>query len=230
MNYDLHIHSGLSPCAEDEMSPNNIVRMAKLNQLDLIAVCDHNSLKQQAILAHVAKMAHLNYLYGLELQSIEEVHILAYFKHQDECQKMQAWLQSVQSDQVNKPEYFGNQNLYGIEDEIIGYEEVALIHSLNANLDECITVIHQNHGKAVLAHIYDRRNGIIEQLGFIPSQLNIDGIELNQVKDIERFKLEYPQYSELPCFINSDAHRLSEIKECAYPISTSEYEAFWRSS
>jgi PHP family Zn ribbon phosphoesterase len=227
MNYDLHIHSGLSPCAEDDMSPNNIVRMAKLNKLDVIAVCDHNSLKQQAIIAHVAKMENLTTVYGLELQSIEEVHILAYFKDESDCRLMQSWINSVQISRLNKPEYFGNQFLYDAQDEIIDSEEIALINSLNAKLDTCIELIHQCHGKAVLAHIYDRSNGIIEQLGFIPNNLLVDGIELNKAEDIKRFNLDYPHYQDLPCFINSDAHRLSDIKACAYPISPLTYESFW---
>ncbi|MEG2203410.1 MAG: PHP domain-containing protein, partial [Christensenellaceae bacterium] len=43
--YDFHIHSALSPCGEDDMTPNNIVNMAKIKGLDAIAVCDHNSTK-----------------------------------------------------------------------------------------------------------------------------------------------------------------------------------------
>jgi len=41
--YDLHIHSALSPCASDDMTPNNIVNMCVLKGLDIIAVTDHNS-------------------------------------------------------------------------------------------------------------------------------------------------------------------------------------------
>ena len=40
---DLHIHSCLSPCGDALMTPNNIVGMAFIKQLDAIAVCDHNS-------------------------------------------------------------------------------------------------------------------------------------------------------------------------------------------
>ena len=42
---DLHIHSVLSPCGEPEMTPNNIVNMAIIKELDFIAVTDHNSAK-----------------------------------------------------------------------------------------------------------------------------------------------------------------------------------------
>ena len=40
---DLHMHSCLSPCGDELMTPNNIVNMAKLKGLDAIAVCDHNT-------------------------------------------------------------------------------------------------------------------------------------------------------------------------------------------
>ena len=41
--YDLHLHSCLSPCGDDDMTPNNITGMAKLLGLDVIALTDHNS-------------------------------------------------------------------------------------------------------------------------------------------------------------------------------------------
>ena len=40
---DLHIHTCLSPCADGDMTPNNIVNMAVLKGLDVIAVTDHNT-------------------------------------------------------------------------------------------------------------------------------------------------------------------------------------------
>lgn len=43
LSYDLHIHSCLSPCGDDDMTPGNIVGMAAVTGLDVIAVTDHNS-------------------------------------------------------------------------------------------------------------------------------------------------------------------------------------------
>ena len=40
---DLHIHSCLSPCGDALMTPNNIVGMAFIKELDCIAVTDHNA-------------------------------------------------------------------------------------------------------------------------------------------------------------------------------------------
>ena len=41
--YDFHIHTALSPCGDEDMTPNNIVNMALLKELDMIAITDHNS-------------------------------------------------------------------------------------------------------------------------------------------------------------------------------------------
>ena len=49
MHYDLHIHSCLSPCADDSMTPHNICNMAKIKGLDLIAVTDHNSMRPHPV-------------------------------------------------------------------------------------------------------------------------------------------------------------------------------------
>ncbi len=228
MFYDLHIHSGLSPCADDDMSPQNIIQMAKLKGLDLISICDHNSLKQQAVLAEVAKAHHLNYLYGIELQTKEEVHILAYFKDPTDLPGMQAWINHVQVKVMNRPNFFGRQVLYDSQDEILDEEPIALIFSLNVSLSDCLDAIHDHHGLAVLAHIYGRKNGIVTQLGFIPKNLDIDGIEITQEADQARFITEYPNYSDLPCFINSDAHTLSAIHEATYCLSPQAEKSFWR--
>jgi hypothetical protein len=40
---DLHLHSCLSPCGDDEMTPWNLVGMACVNGLSLIALTDHNT-------------------------------------------------------------------------------------------------------------------------------------------------------------------------------------------
>ena len=42
-HYDLHIHSCLSPCGDNDMTPNNLVQMALLSGCDVIALTDHNT-------------------------------------------------------------------------------------------------------------------------------------------------------------------------------------------
>ena len=41
--YDLHLHSCLSPCGDNDMTPYNLVHMAALQGMQMIALTDHNS-------------------------------------------------------------------------------------------------------------------------------------------------------------------------------------------
>ena len=43
--YDFHIHSCLSPCADNDMTPNNIAGVCALAGLQIAALTDHNSTK-----------------------------------------------------------------------------------------------------------------------------------------------------------------------------------------
>ena len=40
---DLHVHTCLSPCADDDLTPVTAVGLAKLAGADVVAVTDHNS-------------------------------------------------------------------------------------------------------------------------------------------------------------------------------------------
>ena len=73
MYYDLHMHSALSPCAENEMTPNNICNMAIIKGLELIAVTDHNSVKQLPAFSKCVEQMGIKALYGAEIQTAEEV-------------------------------------------------------------------------------------------------------------------------------------------------------------
>lgn len=78
--YDLHIHSVLSPCANDEMTSNNIVLMAKPKRLDMISVTDHNSARNLEVLARLCQQQDLLFIPGIEVESVESVHLVGYVK------------------------------------------------------------------------------------------------------------------------------------------------------
>ena len=75
MRFDLHIHSCLSPCANLEMSPAEIVKRAQAAGMDGIALTDHQSARNTPAIAECARRAGLPCLFGLEVQTAEEVQI-----------------------------------------------------------------------------------------------------------------------------------------------------------
>ncbi|MEG0077644.1 PHP domain-containing protein [Anaerorhabdus sp.] len=227
MFYDFHIHSCLSPCSNDDMTPNNIAQMAMLKGLNYIAICDHNSMKQQDVFKKVCDTIGIKMMYGVEIQTSEEVHVCCYFLKQEDCKEFQLWIDSKTNHVKNNEQFFGKQILCNEFDQVIGYEEYLLINSLNASLNETITQVHTCHGKAVLAHVLDRVNSVTHQLGFIPEDCEFDGLEVKNLNQMITVKEKHPWMKETTWFINSDAHQLIDISEPENAMSLNEFELFW---
>ena len=79
LSYDLHLHSCLSPCGDNDMTPANIVGMAALLGLDAIAVTDHNSCKNCPAVLAAAKEYGVLAVPGMEINTSEEVHAVCLF-------------------------------------------------------------------------------------------------------------------------------------------------------
>ena len=217
--YDLHIHSCLSPCANDDMTANNIVNMALIKGLNLISVCDHNSLLMQRTLAKVAHQKGLAYLYGVELQTIEDVHCLVYFTNDEYLDEFQNYIDEHLIKMVNIPEYFGNQLIRDENDEVISCQKNLLITSLDISINDLAKEIRKYEALMVLAHINGRKNSILTQLGFIPSDLEFDGVEIT---DLSLDDKVYQQIKFKPIFKSSDAHTLEAINEAINYIDLKE--------
>lgn len=232
MFYDLHMHSCLSPCAEDEMTPNNICNMAMLKELDLIAVTDHNSCRQLPAVDKVASALGLRLLYGAELESSEEVHVLGLFPKLEQTYPLQEWIDAHMPGIPNDESYFGKQEIMNEMDEIIGSEKNLLIVSLSATLEECVDAIHRFGGRAVLAHVLDRANSVTQQLGFIPMDLPYDGLEIKSADQKQRVLDTHPWIHEEDThwFIDSDAHHLIDISEAVNEMSEAVFEELWGKS
>ena len=77
--YDLHLHSCLSPCGDMDMTPNNIVNMAKLLGLDVIALTDHNTSLNCKAAMEVGQEVGLVVIPGMELTTSEDIHAVCLF-------------------------------------------------------------------------------------------------------------------------------------------------------
>jgi len=227
MFYDLHIHSALSPCSDDDMTLHNIVNMSYIKELDLIAITDHNSVKQLSHLATVAK-GKIDFIYGIEIQTREEIHVLAYFLKDAPLDEIQAFLDQYLIEEPNDPYYFGHQYIFDADDQIIDEEPRLLLKSLDLSLKEVLEHIHRMHGVAVLAHVLSERFSIMEVYMTIDPSLDFDGIEVTELSQKEQLFQQFPFLKEKICLINSDAHRLEAINEPIYQISEEEFYGMWR--
>lgn len=224
--YDFHIHSCLSPCANDDMTPNNIINMAYLKELDCIAICDHNSIHQQIAVSKIDSP--IKVLYGIEVETSEEVHVLGLFEDIEKNQEFGKWVENNLNDIKNDPKFFGNQLILNEKDETIGTYDTLLLQSIKASLNETIDKIHECKGAVILAHVLDRKNSITYQLGFIPKGIKADALEVKSIEEINKVKQEAPYLEEYLFVIDSDAHQLIDISEKENQLSSIEFERLLR--
>ncbi len=204
---DLHIHSCLSPCGDELMTPNNIGKMSLLKGLDLIAVTDHNTAGNLPAVQKVCREIGLNLLPGLEVTTREEVHLLAYFKTVGEALAFSDYIYPHLPPIKNRPEFFGPQQVMNDADEVTGEEEKLLLSALDLSIDLLASRILEMGGLPVPAHINRGGNGLLNALGFLPPGANYAALEIVR---------------GLPCpplpgtfrrLHSSDAHQLDAILE-----------------
>ncbi len=220
MFYDLHIHSDLSPCAEKEMTPNNVINMAKLKELDIIALTDHHSVRNYPAFKMVAGRVGIHLIPGIEITTRENVHLLAYFREYRDAKVVGQLVYESLPDVKNNSKIFGEQNIYNDQDKVVEVVDKLLLNATPFSIDEIIHLVNQHHGIVVPAHVNKLSDGMIGVLGFIPKQYPFEFVEVYQ-KTIpvglpDHFKIMY----------NSDAHRLVEINDPQYAFPCRDLFAF----
>ena len=218
---DLHIHSGLSPCAENDMTPNNIIRMAKLKKLDAIAITDHNSTKNLKCFLKVAQKYDVLCIPGVEITTKEEVHLLALFDHLTKAMEFQEVLDDTLPKIKNNTELFGNQYVYDDEDNIVEDYNTLLINAISLTLKETIDEIVKIGGVPIPAHVDRHSFSIISNLGFISPELKLQIIEISKNYSYSDLLRKHPYLSNYKKIISSDAHCLGDILERDFFVSTS---------
>jgi PHP family Zn ribbon phosphoesterase len=212
--YDLHIHSCLSPCSSDDMTPNNIVHMAKLKGLDLIAVTDHNTCKNCEAVMRVGEKSGLLVLPALELQTSEDIHILVFFPTLKNALDFEENELSRMPKIANREDIFGKQVIMDHKDREIGKIEHLLINSSGISIDEIRNITEKYNGAVVPAHIDKASFSVLEVLGEITEEMGFNTVELSTLCDKEGFLERHPTYKEKYGIItNSDAHYLWDISE-----------------
>ena len=134
---DFHIHSALSPCAEPEMSPGNIVGMAKLQGLQAIAITDHQSCGNCAsAIVQSAKIDGPLVIPGLEVESSEEIHLICLFADLDAAEKFALRVSSSMPPIKNREDIFGEQTYFDLADVPSCREEQLLLVACGISCDE----------------------------------------------------------------------------------------------
>jgi len=207
---DLHIHTCLSPCADLGMYPRAIVNKAMAEHLDIIAICDHNASENVPCVQKLAQGTGLTVLPGMEINTSEEVHLLALFDRFEDLERLQTLIYEHLPGKNNE-DVFGCQAIVNEQDEVEGFNERLLIGATELSLEQWIDHIHRFGGLAVASHIDRESFSVISQLGFIAEDVPFDALEVSRRTGIQGGRLKYPELAARPMFTASDAHAISAI-------------------
>ena len=213
LSYDLHIHSCLSPCGDNDMIPSNIVGMAMLKQLDVIAVTDHCSCLNCPAVAKLAAAYGITALFGMELTTEEEVHVLCLFDELEKAMDFGSYVRTQYLDVMNVPEIFGEQLIMDEDDNIIGKEDTLLINATQIGFEQVFGLTEKYGGVMIPAHVEKKANSLLANLGAVPEDSRFTCFEMKHIGYREQISEEHPYFKKCRMITNSDAHYLENINE-----------------
>ena len=214
IRYDFHLHSALSPCGDMDMTPNNIVGMAKIKGLTAIALSDHNTTGNVRAAMEVGKEYELTVIPGMEVETEEEVHILTLYPSIEAAEYASGEVYKKLPMIRNRPEIFGEQCLMDAEDNITGHEEKLLLTATTLSMNSLYDLVKTAGGLFIPAHIDRHSYSVLTNLGCIPKDRDIRYVELSKrVEDVAGYLESRPELSDYVIFRDSDAHYLEDISE-----------------
>jgi PHP family Zn ribbon phosphoesterase len=214
----------LSPCGDDDMTPGNIVNMAILKELDVIALTDHNSAKNCPAFMKLAKSMGIIAIPGMELCTMEEVHVVCLFETLEDVLNFDEYVYQNLIPFNNKESIFGKQQIYNENDEVIGNEPILLINATTISFDQVYDLVHDYNGIMIPAHIDKNSNSLLSNLGFVPPDSKFTCAELKDLKNLSNLKETNPYFNKCNIISNSDAHYLEHINEPIHFLYTETKE------
>ena len=211
--YDLHIHSCLSPCGDDDMTPNNIAGMAALNGLNIVALTDHNSAKNCPAFFEAAKRNGIIAIAGMELTTAEDIHMVCLVEELEAAMEFDSFIQDKRIRIPNRVDIFGEQMIMNGSDEVIGTEEFLLSNATLITVDEAAPIVKKYGGVCYPAHVDREANGIIATLGIFPDDENYICTGFHNGEKIEDYMNKYPALKTRRALVSSDAHYLWDMRD-----------------
>lgn len=211
--YDLHIHSCLSPCADENMTPANIANMAALAGYACIAVTDHNSCGNCRSFQKAAARAGIIAIPGMELNTSEEVHVLCLFAEIDAAEAFSAYVHDRLPNITPDPRLFGQQLYMDEYDGVVGSEVKLLSNAAAVGIYEVAGLMKRFGGVAVPSHVDRLSFSLYSNLGVYDPGMGFAAVELSGNCNKDTFLAGHPELSAVNIIQNSDAHSLEEIPD-----------------
>lgn len=223
--YDLHIHSCLSPCCDDEMTPANIVNMASVMDLSLIALTDHNSTANCRAAVAAGQQAGIVVVPGMELCTAEEIHVICLFPDPDAADAFGTMVYETLPDIQNQPAIFGNQIWMDSADRVLGYEDRLLTTASSISIDALPALCRQYGGCSYPAHIDRPSFSILAVFGMLDEGMGFSCAEITSHGDIPALVRQHPALGAMHLLHSSDAHALEMMAGDSHSIALPECSA-----
>ena len=177
------------------MTPNNLVNMALLKGLDIIAVTDHNSAENAGAVMEVGEKRQIIVVPGMEIETAEEIHVVALFGDLKKLLEIQSAVYDRMSRIRNREEIFGEQRILDASDELTGKAENLLITATSFSIEEVFDVVERAGGVCIPAHVDRSSHSVLSNLGMMPEDLPVKNIEISKNCDRSTFLKEHPGLS-----------------------------------
>ncbi|BBE31686.1 phosphotransferase [Tepiditoga spiralis] len=223
-----HNHTVLSPCGEITMTPEVYLDVLQKIGIDWISITDHNSAKNVLVFSDILSKNGIKVIFGIEVQTIEEVHILVYFKNINELLEFSKKIEESLIIKKYDPEKLGYQILLNENGEFKKIIETPYYGSSSKySIDNIYIMARKYETLIVPAHIF-RSFGLIKQLG-IPPKLEFDAVEVKSEKEMMKAKklgfkrfifgndAHFPQeLNMIACNVDASSRTFEELKKSIY--------------
>lgn len=208
---DLHVHTVLSPCAELEMGPRDVIEECKRLGISILGVTDHNQGGNIPAFMEVGKREGITIIPGMELQTREEVHLLCLFPHLLAFQSFEEVVAKTLPSIPHNEALFGSQILVDSDEGIVGFYEYLLLVSSSLSVSEAVDLVKEHGGLVIPSHIERQAYGILVNLGFIPPNSGFLALEIFNYSRREELLATFPYLEEHAWIVSSDAHQLKAL-------------------
>lgn len=222
LNYDFHLHSCLSPCGDNDMTPYNLVNMAKIMGLDVIALTDHNTCLNCPAAMKAGEEAGILVIPGMELCTDEEVHVVCLFPDLENALRFSAYVRERIPPVENREKIFGEQLIMDDKDNVIGKENLLLTTAADVSLDKVPSLVKEYGGICFPAHIDRTSYSVISNLGMVDEYMGFDIAEITPQADKNDYIKRFPFLGKINILSSSDAHYLENIGSAGGKINVTE--------
>lgn len=210
VSYDLHLHSCLSPCGDMDMTPYNLVNMAAIMGLEVVALTDHNCCLNCGSAMKAGAAAGVTVVPGMELCTSEEIHVVCLFPTLADAMAFSGYVGERIPPIRNKPQIYGRQVVMDEGDRELEEQEILLVTASSISVMDVQRTVDAFHGACFPAHVDKPSYSVISALGDIPPECGFQFAEVSKNGDEAALRARYPSLSFLH---NSDAHYLEHMEE-----------------